>query len=209
MTASPREKFDQVFAQLQNDGLLLMSDLVYLITNERIRGSWWSHKLAQTIFNVSEMLEDHRDVMVMKLISGKVTFVHRELWNHIYSIGVARADWQLEKLSTNGRRLLDTLDHVGRMQTDEIGDEFGAKPTDISRELELRLLIHAERIHTGSGKHAKVIEPWEAWAKRAGLRARAKDPVAARRFLEQRLANLNKKYNGHGQLPWPSTLYRT
>lgn len=183
-----------------------MSDLVYLITNERIRGSWWSHKRAQTIFNVSEMLEDHRDVMVMKLISGKVTFVHRQLWNDIYSIGVAREDWQVKKLSINGRRLLETLDSVGQMQTNEIGEEFGAKPGDVSRELELRLLIHAEQIHTDSGKHAKVIETWDAWAGRAGFRARAKDPVAARRSLEQRLTSLNKKYNGRGQLPWPPTL---
>ena len=183
-----------------------MSDLVYLITNERIRGSWWSHKLAHKIFNVSEMLDDHPDVMIMKLISGKVTFVHRELWNHIYSIGVAREDWQVKKLSTHGRRLLETLDGVGQMQTNEIGEEFGAKPGDLARELELRVLIHAEQIHTESGKHAKVIETWDAWAKRADFRPRANDPVTARRFLEQRLMSLNKKHNGRGKLPWPSTL---
>lgn len=183
-----------------------MSDLVYLVTNERIRGSWWSHKLAHKIFNVSEMLEDHPDIMIMKLISEKVTFVHRELWNCIYSIGVAREDWQLKKLSTNGRRLLETLDSVGQVQTNEIGEEFGTKPGDVARELELRLLIHAEQIHTHSGKHAKVIATWDAWAKRVGFRARSKDPVAARRFLEQRLTSLNKKYNGRGKLPWPSSL---
>jgi hypothetical protein len=204
MTASLQEHFDKIFAQLEGDGLLLTSDLTYLITNERIRGSWWSHKLAHTIFSVAEMLDDHPDVMTTKLVSGKVTFVHRELWNHIYSIGVAREEWQMKKLSAIGRRLLETLDTAGQVQTNTLGDRFGAKPGDVARELETRLLIHAEQIHTDSGKHAKVIETWDTWAKRAGFRARANDPVAARRFVEQRLTNINSKSNGRGKLPWPS-----
>ena len=206
MTVSYREQFNKVFAQLKGDGLLLTSDLTYLITKERIRGSWWSHKLAHTIFSVAEMLDDHPDVMIMKLVSGKVTFVYRDLWNHIYSIGVAREEWQTKKLSINARQMLERLDSAGRMQTNTASEEFGAKPGETARELELRLLIHAEQIHTESGKHAKVIETWEAWTKRIGFRARATDPFAARHFLEQRLAAINKKHDGHGQLPWPSTL---
>jgi hypothetical protein len=194
MTASLQKQFDKVFAQLQDDGLLLTADLTYLITGERIRGSWWSHKLAGTIFKVSEMLDDHPDVMIMKLISGKVTFVHRELWSHIYSIGVAREDWQLKKLSADARRLLEAVDSAGSVQTS----------ADTARELESRLLIHAEQIHTESGKHAKVIETWDAWAKRIGFRARASDPLAARRFIDQRLTSVNTKNNGAGKLPWPS-----
>lgn len=194
MTASLQKQFDKVFAQLRDDGLLLTADLTYLITGERIRGSWWSHKLAGTIFKVSEMLDDHPDVTIMKLISGKVTFVHRELWSSIYSIGIAREDWQLKKLSANARRLLKTVDSSGSVQTSG----------DAARELESRLLVHAEQIHTESGKHAKIIETWDAWAKRAGFRARASDPVAARRFIEQQLKNLNTKYNELGKLPWPS-----
>ncbi len=211
MTVSYREQFDKVFAQLQNKGLLLVSDADFpnvanIITGEHIRGSWWGHKRAHAIFGVAEMLEDHPDVLVMKLISGKVTFVHRELWNRIYSIGVAREDWQLKRLSANAKALLKATDATGSLQTDKLGKEFGAKPGETARELELRLLIHAEQVHTESGKHAKVIETWDTWAKRTGFRARAKNPVAARRFLEQRLAGINKKHNGRGQLPWPSTL---
>lgn len=211
MTASLRKEFDKVFSHLQEDGFLLLSDadlpsVSRLIAGEAVRGSWWSHKHGQTIFTVSEMLEDHRDVLIMKLISGKVTFVHRELWNRIYSIGVAREDWQLNKLSATSRRLLEVIDDAGQVQTNKLGKEIGSKPGDAARELELRLLIHAEQIHTESGKHAKVAETWATWAKRAGFRGQAKDPIAARRFLEQRLANLNHKHNGHGVLPWPPTL---
>ena len=207
MTASLQKHFDTVFAQLQEDGLLLLSDpelpsVSGIIAGEKIRGSWWSHELGQTIFTVSEMIEDHKDVMIMKLISRKVTFVHRERWNEIYSIGVARDDWQLKKLSANARALLKALDEAGTIQTNKVRQEFGPRPGDAARELETRLLIHAEQVHTESGKHAKVIETWDAWATRANFRARAKDPVAARRFLDGRLASLNTKYNGRGKWPW-------
>lgn len=200
MTASLQEQFNKVFAHLREDGFLLLSDselpsVSRLIAGERVRGSWWSHKRAQVIFDVSEMLEDHPDVMIMKLISKKVTFVHRELWNGIYSIGVAREEWQLKKLSANARRVLEKLDK---------GEEPGPNLGDTARELESRLLVHSEQIHTTSGRHAKVIETWDAWANRAGFRPRRQDPAAARRFLEQRLTNINAKYNGLGKLPWPS-----
>jgi hypothetical protein len=200
MTASLQKQFDKVFAQLQDDGFLLLSDsdlpsVSGLVTGEKIRGSWWSHQRAQVIFDVSEMLDDHPDVMIMKFISKKVTFVHRELWNHVYSIGVAREEWQLTKLSASARRVIEKLDD---------GEEPGPKLGDTARELESRLLVHAEQIHTESGKHAKVIETWDAWARRAGFRPRRQDPAAARRFLEQRLSNINRKHNGAGKLPWPS-----
>ena len=212
MTASLQEQFNKVFAQLQADGFLLLSDsflpsVSHLVTDKPMRGSWWSDALAHTIFAVSEMLEDHPDVLIMKLISGKVTFVHRELWNRIYSMGVAREDWQLKKLSVNAQALLKAVDHAGQIQTNKLDKEFGPKPGDTARELELRLLIHAEQIHTESGKHAKVIETWDTWAKRVGFRARAKNPLAARRFLEQRLASINNKdpFKDH-VFPWPSGL---
>jgi hypothetical protein len=210
MTASLQE-FIKVFAQLKEDGFLLLSDsslpsVTGIVTGEKLRGSWWSHKRAQVIFEVSEMLEDRADVLIMKLISGKVTFVHRELWKWIYSIGAAREEWQLRKLSKNAKRLLEMIDDAGQVQTNKLGREFGPKPGDTASELESRLLIHAEQIHTESGQHAKVIETWDAWAKRTGFRARANDPVAARRFLEQRLTKINTKYDGVGKLPWPSNL---
>jgi hypothetical protein len=198
------KQFDQVFQQLEKFGLLLLVDsnlpnVATLVAGEKITGSWWSHKAAQRIFTVSEMLEDHADVLIMKLVSNKVTFVHRKLWGHIYSIGVAREDWQLKKLSLVAKRLLKALEDQGSLQTNKLGKEFG--PT--AGELESRLLLHSNQVHTESGAHAKVIETWATWAKRSGLRARATSPAVARQFLEQRLAEMNEEFGGNGKLPWP------
>ncbi len=209
MTANLRKQFDEVFHQLEKFGLLLLSDsdlpnVATLIAGEKVSGSWWSHKAAQRIFAVSELLEDHSDMLVMKLVSKKVTFVHRELWGHIYSVGVAREDWQLNKLSPIAKQLLKALDEQGSLQTNKLGKEFGPKPADTARELESRLLLHASQIHTGSGAHATVIETWPTWAGRAALRVRAKSPATARHFLEQRLAEMNEEFSGNGKLPWPA-----
>jgi hypothetical protein len=210
MSANVRTQFNKVFLQLEKLGFLLLSDslpsVTRIVAGEALRGSWWGHEQAQTIFAVSEMLEDHPDVLVMKLISGKVTFVHRELWGRVYSIGVAREDWQLKNLSQSAKYLLKTLDAEGTLQTNKLNKSFGPKPGESARELELRLLVHAEQVHTESGAHAKVLETWDAWAKRAGFRARTKSTSAARHFLEQRLAEINKNASAKGRLPWPSKL---
>ena len=200
MTASVRKQFDKVFLRLHEFGFLLLTDaslpsVSSLIANTPVRGSWWSHENANEIFAVSEMLDDHPDVLIVKLISEKVTFVHRELWGHIYSIGVAREDWQLKKLTPAAKQLLKALGAKGCLQTNKLSKES-------ARELERRLLLHANQIHTESGAHAKVLETWDTWAKRAGFRARAKSAATARRFLEQRLAEVNKNFGGRGRLPW-------
>ena len=213
MTADLKTQFEQVSLQLERYGMLLLSDsslpsVSGLVTDERISGSWWAHKAAHTIFAVSQMLEDHQDVMVMKLVSEKVTFVHRELWGRIYSVGVAREDWQLANLSREAKQLLKALDEEGTLQTSKLGKKFGPKPGHNARELELRLLIHADQIHTESGAHAKVLETWDAWAERVGMRANAKSPSEARLFLEERLKQINKAYNANGRLPWQQPYHK-
>jgi hypothetical protein len=207
MTADIRKQFDKVFLQLQGLGLLLLSDanlpsVSGIVTGEKLRGSWWAHKQGQTIFAISEMLEDHTDVLITKLISDKVTFVHRELWGRIYSIGVAREDWQLKNLSAAAKLLLQAVDAEGTLGTNKLGKKLGTKP---ARELELRLLVHAEQKHSESGAHTKMLETWDTWAERAGFRAKAQSAPAARRFLEQRLAQINMN-NGYGTLPWTNAL---
>jgi hypothetical protein len=207
MTADIRKQFDKVFLQLQELGLLLLSDanlpsVSGIVTGEKLRGSWWAHKQGQTIFAISEMLEDHTDVLITKLISDKVTFVHRELWGRIYSIGVAREDWQLKNLSAAAKLLLQAVDAEGTLGTNKLGKKLGTKP---ARELELRLLVHAEQKHSESGAHTKMLETWDTWAERAGFRAKAQSAPAARRFLEQRLAQI-KMNNRYGTLPWTNAV---
>jgi hypothetical protein len=54
--------------------------LAEAIAGGPIRGSWWAHPSGHDIFRVAEAVSDSDDVLVCKLLDGKVTYVHRRLW---------------------------------------------------------------------------------------------------------------------------------
>jgi len=54
--------------------------LAEAIARGPIRGSWWGHPKGQEIFRVADAVSDHPDVLVCKLVDGKVTYVHKRLW---------------------------------------------------------------------------------------------------------------------------------
>lgn len=185
---------------LQSDGFL--PSVTTLVAGEVMRSSWWSHPLSHDIFAVTEQLEDHPDVLLTKLVSNKVTFVHRSLWRPILAIGRAREEWQMAKLSAPARLLLKKLDKDGSLTSNKLGPIFGTKPGDTARELETRLLIHAEQFHTASGTHSKLLETWDTWVKRHSFKSPALTPTVAKRKIEQHLQVLNEQFKGDGILPW-------
>ena len=184
-----------------------LPSVCWLITGSSLRGSWWSHPLAQTIFRVNEQLEDHPDVLITKLVSGKVTFVHRDLWSEVLAIGTAREAWQMEGLSASAQALLNAVQERGALQTDKIalpGSKTTTKnrPGDAARELERKLLIHAEQIHTASGAHAKLLETWEHWSERVGFKSATILVEQAKNELAKRLLKLNRQFEASAKLPW-------
>src|SRR6266850_1440094 len=210
--------FNRVFGKISSLGFLLESDpklpsVCTLITGAPLRGSWWSHPLAQTIFQVNQKLEDHPDVLLTKLVSGKVTFVHRDLWAEVLAIGTAQEAWQMKGLSASAQALLKTVEETGVVRTDQMGqttspDEMKNKSDKAARELERKLLIHAEQIHTESGAHAKVLETWNHWSKRTGFAEPAIQADQAKRNLEERLRKLNNEFGATARLPWSSVAGR-
>ena len=45
-----------------------------------IRGSWWAHPRSHEIFELTRAIRAREDVLVCRLVDGRVTFVHRRLW---------------------------------------------------------------------------------------------------------------------------------
>ncbi len=192
---------------LEEIGLLLVSgveipDLYRLIAKRNPKGSWWGDAAGQEIFAVSEMLGERPDVTVTKLISGKVTFVHRKLWPKLVAVGKAREDWQMKNLTQAAKFMLRQVDKDGTLVTNKLGPEFGPKPGETAKELELKLLIHSDQFHSESGHHLKLIETWDHWAKRVRLRSNDIESSRARNFFEKRIEEINYKYSGCGKLPW-------
>ena len=58
----------------------IVPSLAEAIVGGPIRGSWWAHPSGHDIFRVADAVSDNDDVLVCKLIDGKVTYVHRRLW---------------------------------------------------------------------------------------------------------------------------------
>ena len=53
---------------------------VEAVAGETISGSWWSHPRSHEIFALTRMIRESDDVLVCRLVDGKVTYVHRRLW---------------------------------------------------------------------------------------------------------------------------------
>ena len=76
----------QAFAFIRSHGVVLESargpvpSLVEVIAGEPVRGNWWSHPKSHEIFAVTRAVRDSDDVLVCRLIQGRITFVHRRLW---------------------------------------------------------------------------------------------------------------------------------
>jgi hypothetical protein len=54
--------------------------LVEAVAGGQIRGSWWAHPQGRQIFAVTRAIRDRPDVLVCRLVGGKITYVHRRLW---------------------------------------------------------------------------------------------------------------------------------
>lgn len=145
-----------------------------------------------------------------KLVSGKVTFVHRRLWPALLAAATSREAWQTLGLSEAGRGIADEVQLAGSLRTDQIATVGKGKARNAAvGELERRLIVRSTQEHTETGAHAKVLEPWEPWA------ATNKIPLLtvaeAKLLLEQAAADLVGSTGSVTTLPWqaPSSRARS
>lgn len=54
--------------------------LIQAIVGSAIKGNWWSHPRGKEIFNITRAVRGSDQVLVCRLVAGKVTLVHRRLW---------------------------------------------------------------------------------------------------------------------------------
>jgi hypothetical protein len=182
-------------------GLLLLSDparknAIQVVTGQFPHGSWWKHPEANRIYQILEEAGQHPDILLAKLVAGKVTYVHRALWPALLAVGSAREAWQMEGLPPSAARLLEALD---------AGPLAPSKSEPISRtatkELEARLLVLARSVHTEGGSHDTAIDSWARWAARVGCTP-ASSIAESKQALEEAAARLGPP---PAQLPWQTS----
>lgn len=148
----------QALAFVKKEGLVtLVPRFVEEVAGEHIRGSWWGHPKGKLIFTLAEALEASHEVVSVKLLGGKTTFVHEALWPTLLTV-VLDETWRAhrsKKLSAAARSLWKKV---------EVSSRRGEAPAPV-KELEVSLLVHGASEHTEKGRHEKRLTSWAQWAK--------------------------------------------
>lgn len=77
---------DEALAFVRTHGVVLVAGkgpvprLVEAIAGEPIAGSWWAHPQGKRIFATLQPIVDSSEVLVCRLVDGKITLVHRRVW---------------------------------------------------------------------------------------------------------------------------------
>jgi hypothetical protein len=55
-------------------------NLADTVAGEPIRGSYWGHPKGDEIFSMTRAIRGSKEILVCRLVNGKVTYVHARLW---------------------------------------------------------------------------------------------------------------------------------
>lgn len=77
----------EALAFVERHGVVLESarrgtipSLADAVAGEELGGNWWSHASGKRIFAATRAVRGASDVLVCRLVDGKITFVHARLW---------------------------------------------------------------------------------------------------------------------------------
>lgn len=77
---------------VEENGVVLESargpvpSLAERIVGRPMRGNWWGHPRGQDIFRLTRAVRASPDVLVCRLLDGKVTYVHRRVLPHLVKL---------------------------------------------------------------------------------------------------------------------------
>jgi hypothetical protein len=122
----------QVASFVRKHGIVLESaagpvpSVAAAIAGEPIRGRWWSHPRSHEIFELTQGIRNSDDILVCRLVNGKVTFVHRRLWPALVRVAKQFPKKQLAQVR-------EVHTESGRHVTKELAFPKWV-PTDVSAE---------------------------------------------------------------------------
>jgi hypothetical protein len=109
----------QALAFVRRHGVVLASAkgsaprLAEEIAGEPIKGSWWAHPQGRRIFSILSAVSESDEVLVCRLVDGKVTLVHRRLWPALVRLSKRFTPAQLvqvrEEHTPSGRHVARTV----------------------------------------------------------------------------------------------------
>jgi hypothetical protein len=106
---------EDALAFVEERGVVLVSAkgpaprLTEAIAGHTIKGSWWVHPQARHIYAILRAVAESEQVLVCRLVDGKITLVHRRLWPSIARLADRFAPERLTRVrdehTTSGRHV--------------------------------------------------------------------------------------------------------
>lgn len=171
------------------------------VAGERVQGSWCDHPSSARIVELAATLEASPEVLTLKLVGGKVTFVHAALWPALLRVArdPARVARVQAGLSPAAARLLAEVERAGEARLDVLGRQNSWPPErDLARaakELEAALLAHVSSPAVERGRQAVMVRSW----------ARALPTHAHKRSAQLTFAAALETLRSHGAALAPSS----
>ena len=84
---------DAALAFVQAHGVVLASAkgpaprLAEAIVGDPIKGRWWAHPQSHLIFAILTAVTESEQILVCRLVNGRITLVHRRLWPALVRLG--------------------------------------------------------------------------------------------------------------------------
>jgi hypothetical protein len=139
-----------------------LSSLVEHLTGRPVRGPWWEHPQQHRIFAAYQVLHHHPDVLSTRLV-GRVTFLHRPLWPALFRV-VAEPSYRSRAerhLPPPAPALLGEVRESGRVNLQGFQGTERRVLQRARRELEERLLLHADHLQGRPTDSVAHLQSWE------------------------------------------------
>jgi len=116
-----------------------VASLAEAVAGAPIHGSWWVHPQGRQIFAVTRAVRDCPDVLVCRLVGGKITYVHRRLWPALVRVAnrfpVADLAQIHEVHTASGKHVIKEAPFP-----DWVSDALAAQALELAEERATRLL---------------------------------------------------------------------
>ena len=108
---------EQALAFIEEHGIVLVSAkgpaprMTDAIAGEAVKGSWWGHPAGRQIFSILDAVTESEQVLVCRLVDGKLTLVHRRLWPLLASLADRFAPERIARVTqqhTSSERHINT-----------------------------------------------------------------------------------------------------
>jgi hypothetical protein len=217
MPPPPRETLARIEKEFGRIGLLLQHDrdlpsFTTLVAGKPISGSWWGHRRGKQIYALLEEFERKSGALSAKLVNGKITYVHRRMWNAFLELALHGQRTRVRLLSPPAKSLYQIVHKEKIVRVDELaaaGSDEAKALSAAARELEEGILVHGDSVHTASGAHARVLQSWPHWASAHGIaRSKAYSLGRARREFSEALHRLQGESTHPLTMPLPVERHR-